>query len=53
MPFGLCNTPLSFQRHLNYVLKGIENIFVYTDDTAIASNLGMNICESKDKFLKG
>ena len=41
MPFGLTNTPTSFQRYINkilaeklniFVIVYLENIFIYTDD---------------------
>lgn len=39
MPFGLCNTPATFQRIMQVVLSGLEwqSCFVYLDDILIAS----------------
>jgi len=39
MPFGLCNTPATFQRTMDKVLKGIKDLFVmvYLDDVIIYS----------------
>ena len=37
MPFGLRNAPPTFQRFVNMVLHGVENIFVYIDDIIIFS----------------
>lgn len=50
MPFGLKNSPASFQRLMNTVLAGIQNIkcFVYLDDIVVfADNL-----ENHNKKLK-
>ena len=35
---GLCNSPASFQRMLDGVIKGLDNCFVYIDDVVVASN---------------
>ena len=39
MPFGLCNTPATFQRVMQAFTTGLEwrNCFVYLDDSLIAS----------------
>ena len=39
MPFGLCNTPATFQRVMQAVLAGLEwqSCFVYLDDILIVS----------------
>lgn len=35
MPFGLTNSPPTFQRFMNLVTRGIKNIFTYIDDIII------------------
>lgn len=39
MPYGLCNTPVTFQRLMQSVLAGIEGriCFVYIDDILVCS----------------
>ena len=37
MPFGLKNAPKSFQRTMEHILHGIENVSVFVDDILIAS----------------
>ena len=37
MPFGLKNAPAVFQRYMNLVTHGLENIDVYIDDIIIYS----------------
>ena len=37
MPFGLRNAGQTFQRFINEVLHGIEDVFIYIDDILIAS----------------
>ena len=39
MPFGLCNTPATFQRVVQVVLSGLEgqSCFVYLDDILVSS----------------
>ena len=41
MPFGLCNTPVTFQRLMQNVLAELEwrTCFVYLDDILVASSL--------------
>lgn len=34
---GLCNSPASFQRMLDFIVRGIPNVYVYIDDIVIAS----------------
>ena len=34
---GLCNSPASFQRMLDGVIRGLNNCFVYIDDVVVAS----------------
>lgn len=34
---GLCNSPAAFQRLLDYVVRGIEGVYVYIDDVVIAT----------------
>ena len=34
---GLCNSPSTFQRLLDYVVRGLKDVFVYIDDVVIAS----------------
>ena len=38
MPFGLCNSPITFQRHMNMVLKDVEGVYVYIDDIVVPGN---------------
>lgn len=38
MPFGLMNAPATFQRLMNNVLAGIENVVVYLDDIVVFSD---------------
>ena len=35
MPFGLRNAPPTFQRFMDYVIRGLENTFVYIDDVIV------------------
>ena len=35
MPFGLRNCPPTFQRFMNFVTAGLDNIFVYIDDIIV------------------
>ena len=37
MPFGLRNAGQSFQRFMDQIMEGIQNIFVYMDDILVAS----------------
>lgn len=37
MPFGLCNAAQSFQRFMDQVVRGLENVFVYVDDVLVFS----------------
>lgn len=37
MPFGLKNAPSTFQRLMDHILRGIDNVFTYLDDVIIAS----------------
>lgn len=37
MPFGLKNAPNTFQRLVDNVFRGVNNVFVYVDDILIAS----------------
>ena len=36
-PFGLKNAGATFQRHMDHIFQGIENIFIYFDDILIFS----------------
>jgi cleavage and polyadenylation specificity factor subunit 1 len=38
MPFGLRNAAPTFQRFMDYILRGLEGVQVYIDDILIASN---------------
>ena len=35
---GLCNSPAAFQRLLDYVLRGLDRVYVYIDDVIVCSN---------------
>ena len=35
---GLCNSPAAFQRLLDYVLRGLDRVFVYIDDVIVCSD---------------
>ncbi|XP_076043861.1 uncharacterized protein LOC143026954 [Oratosquilla oratoria] len=35
LPFGLCNSPSTFQRLMHSVLAGIDNVVVYLDDILV------------------
>lgn len=37
MPFGLKNAPSTFQRLMDHILRGIDNVFTYLDDVIIAA----------------
>ncbi len=39
LPFGLVNSPAVFQRLMNLVLAGVENVLVYIDDVIIYSRI--------------
>ena len=38
MPFGLCNSPITFQRHMNFILRNLERVYVYLDDIIVIGN---------------
>ena len=40
MPFGLCNAPATFQRHMDKVLSGLKwySYLVYTDDIVVVGD---------------
>ena len=38
MPFGLRNAPPTFQRFMDYVIRGLKNTFVYIDDVIVYTN---------------
>ncbi|KAG0441617.1 Retrovirus-related Pol polyprotein from transposon 17.6 [Dictyocoela muelleri] len=35
MPFGLCNTPATFQKAMNMILEKMENVVIYMDDILV------------------
>lgn len=37
MPFGMRNSPATFQRVMNFTLQGLEGVHVYLDDILILS----------------
>lgn len=37
MPFGLKNAPSTFQRLMDHILRGMDNVFTYLDDVIIVS----------------
>lgn len=51
MPFGLKNTPATFQRLMNSVLSGLQGTrcFVYMDDIVI---YGSNLKDHNNKLIK-
>ncbi len=51
MPFGLCNTPSTFQRVMELVLRGLqwEALFIYLDDVIV---LGRGVDESLDRLAQ-
>ena len=56
MPFGLCNTPATFQRIMQRVLTGLEykSCFIYLDDVLVASKTFRDhlthLCEVFDRL---
>ena len=38
MPFGLRNAGQSFQRMMDQIMQGVDNIFIYMDDILVASS---------------
>ena len=38
LPFGLCNTPATFQRVVNELIQDLEGVYAYLDDIVIASD---------------
>lgn len=51
MPFGLKNAPSTFQRLMDHILRGIDNVFTYLDDVIIVStSLQENIQKTKEVF---
>lgn len=37
LPYGLRNAAQSFQRHINEVIRGLKNVFAFSDDILVAS----------------
>lgn len=52
MPFGLRNAGQTFQRTMDAVLRGLDNVFVYIDDILIASHDVEEHKEDLHKVLK-
>ena len=54
MPFGLCNTPATFQRLMQKVLAGLEwkSCFVYLDDILIASSFEEHLQHLLEVFAR-
>lgn len=51
MPFGLKNAPSTFQRLMDHILRGIENVFTYLDDVIIVStSLQQHLEKIKEVF---
>lgn len=51
MPFGLKNAPSKFQRLMDSILRGVENVFTYLDDVIIAStSLQEHIVKIREVF---
>ena len=45
MPFGLCNTPASFQSYLDQALKGLENkLITYLDNILVYGAILEELC---------
>ena len=38
MPFGMKNAPVTFQRHINGVLSGLDGCEMYIKDVVVYSN---------------
>ena len=52
MPFGLRNAPPTFQRFVNQVFRGLDNVFVYIDDVIIYTDTYEQHLEVLDKVFQ-
>lgn len=51
MPFGLKNAPSTFQRLMDHILRGVDNVFTYLDDVIIIStSLQQHLEKIKEVF---
>ena len=49
---GLCNSPAAFQRLLDYVVRGIDGVYVYIDDVVIATKDHVTHLQALKEVLK-
>ena len=49
---GLCNSPPAFQRLLDFITKGLPNVYVYVDDVVICSDTHREHQETLGLLLK-
>ncbi|KAG0419508.1 Retrovirus-related Pol polyprotein from transposon 17.6 [Dictyocoela roeselum] len=53
MPFGLCNTPATFQTAMNMIFNDTKNVLVYMDDILVyTSTVDQHKCILKNVFRK-
>lgn len=52
LPFGPANAPAVFQRTIEQILQGIENVIVYLDDITIVGKTIQEHLETLEKVLK-
>ena len=51
-PMGTSSSPAAFQRLTEYILKGLDNTFVYLDDIIIATNTYKEHLDAVEKVLQ-